>query len=62
MYRDRAPEICIRVILSVCLTTKMHMHKVGLYKSRQRITTGRTILRERTAMDLRLELHFHRAG
>lgn len=61
MYRNRALEICIKVNLSVCLNTKMHMHKVGLHKARERTTTGRTILRERTTGDLRLEQHFHRA-
>lgn len=62
MYKDKAPEICIRVNLRVCLNTKMHMPKVGLHKAGQRTTTGRTTLRERTTGDRRLEQHFHRAG
>lgn len=35
MCRDQVPEICIRVILSVCLTIKMHKHKGGPHKARQ---------------------------
>lgn len=35
MCRDRVPEICVRVILSVCLNIKMHMHKIGPHKARQ---------------------------
>lgn len=35
MCRDRVPEICRRVILSVCLNIKMHKHEGGPHKARQ---------------------------
>lgn len=35
MFRDRVPEICVRVISSVCLNIKMHMYKTGPHKARQ---------------------------
>lgn len=62
MCRDRVPEICIRVILSVCLNIKMHAC-IRQDPIRPGKTTGRrTTLRERTTGDLRLKQHFNRDG
>ena len=44
--RRRAPEICRRVICSVCLNSKMHVYELGFHKARKRTTTQRTAVRE----------------
>lgn len=38
--RERVPEICIEISLSLWLNTKLCVHTGKLYKARQRITIG----------------------
>lgn len=60
MFKDRVPEICVRVISSVCLNIKMHMYKTGPIRPGK--TTGRRTLRGKATGDMRLKQRFHGNG